>query len=117
VFDRLNREYFRSSLRGYRIEWGRRTAHRAKRTFVFAYIRESEKLIRVNPWLDQAWVPEWFLRYVVFHEMLHAVVPDDFTPSGRRRVHHPEFVRREREFPHYRKARRWLDANLARLLA
>ena len=58
----------------------------------------------------------WFLEYVVYHEMLHSVVPDEFTPEGRRKVHTEEFHRREREFVHYRRARRWEDENLARFL-
>ena len=37
----------------------------------------------------------WFLNYVLYHEMLHSVVPDEVYPSGRRRVHTEEFYRRE----------------------
>ena len=48
--------------------------------------------------------------------MLHSVVPDEYTARGRRKVHTEEFYRREREFVHYRRARRWEDENLARFL-
>ncbi|MEJ7703308.1 MAG: hypothetical protein WKF47_06460 [Geodermatophilaceae bacterium] len=62
-------------------------------------------------------MPLWFLEYVMYHEMLHSVVPDEIGPSGRRRrVHTDEFYRREKEFPQYRRARRWEDENLARFL-
>jgi hypothetical protein len=56
------------------------------------------------------------LRYVLYHEMLHSVVPDETMRGGRRRVHTDEFNRRERQFPGYRRARRWEEDNLARFL-
>ena len=49
-------------------------------------------MIRIHPLLDRAFVPTWFLEYVVFHEMLHAMVPDRYDEQGRRLVHHDGFV-------------------------
>jgi hypothetical protein len=69
-----------------------------------------------QPGLDQPFVPGWFLRYVLYHEMLHSVVPDKVLSQGRRRVHTEEFNRRERQFPGYRRARRWEEENLSRFL-
>jgi len=43
------------------------------------------------------------------------VVPDK-NSGRRRRVHTDEFNRREREFPRYRRARRWEEEHLARFL-
>jgi hypothetical protein len=53
---------------------------------------------------------------VLYHEMLHSVVPDEVLSQGRRRVHTEEFNRRERQFPGYRRARRWEEENLSRFL-
>ncbi len=116
IFDRLNRKFFRNSLKGYTICWGRRRKRRPERYFVFGTIREEEKIIRIHPLLDASFVPLWFLEYVVYHEMLHAVVPEEIDASGRRRIHTKEFYRRERQFPGYARARRWEEANLARFL-
>ena len=116
IFDALNARHFRGALRGYRITWGRRRRQAPKAWFVFGTIHEGDRVIRIHPRLDQPWVPRWFLEYVIYHEMLHAVVPDVELPSGRRRVHTAEFQRREREFPHYSRARRWEVDNLARFL-
>ncbi len=116
IFNRLNALHFRGRLRNYTVEWGRRRAHRPKEYFVFGTIQEEDRVIRINPSLDQRFVPLWFLEYVMYHEMLHSVVPDEIGPSGRRRFHTDEFYRREQEFPHYRRARRWEDENLARFL-
>lgn len=116
IFDRLNAKHFRHRLKNYTVEWGRRRKRRPKDYFVFGTIQEDDRVIRINPSLDQPFVPTWFLEYVMYHEMLHSVVPDEVGPNGRRRVHTKEFYRREQEFPAYRRARRWEDENLARFL-
>jgi hypothetical protein len=116
IFDGLNERYFRKRLRGYKVMWGRRRKHRPKEYFIFGTIQEEDRVIRINPLLDQPFVPAWFLRYVLYHEMLHSVVPDEPVRGGRRRVHTEEFNRREQKFPSYRRARRWEEENLARFL-
>lgn len=96
--------------------WGRRRRQRPKEYFVFGTIQEEDRVIRINPLLDQPFVPLWFLEYVLYHEMLHSVVPDEPVRGGKRRVHTEKFNRREREFPGYRRARRWEEENLTRFL-
>ena len=117
MFDRLNARYFRNRLRDYEVKWGRRRRHRPKEYFIFGTIQEEDRVIRINQQLDQPFVPRWFLNYILFHEMLHSVVPDEkIGRSGRRRVHTEEFNRRERQFRGYRRARRWEEQNLERFL-
>jgi hypothetical protein len=116
MFNKLNARHFRNRLRGYKVIWGRRRRERPKEYFIFGTIQEEDRVIRINPWLDQRFVPTWFLEYVLYHEMLHAVVPDELGVEGRRRVHTDEFNRREREFRLYKRARRWEEDNLARFL-
>ena len=117
IFDRINERYFASTpLTGYTITWGRRRRLAPKEYFVFGSIQEEDRIIRIHPRLDAPFVPLWFIEFVVYHEMLHSVVPDEVCDSGRRRVHTAEFYRRERQFQHYRRARKWEDENLARFL-
>lgn len=116
IFDKMNAKYFRNRLRGYTITWGRKRKVRPKEYFVFGTIQEDDKIIRIHPLLDARFVPAWFLEYVIYHEMLHSVVPDQFDDNGRRLVHHDDFNRRERKFHFYRRAKRWEDENLARFL-
>ncbi|MGE5207740.1 MAG: hypothetical protein ACM3KL_00260 [Alphaproteobacteria bacterium] len=116
IFDDLNRRHFRGRVRGYNVVWGRRRKQPPREQFVFGTIQEEDRVIRINPALDQPFVPLWFLRYVLYHEMLHSVVPDETLSRNRRRVHTEEFNRRERKFPGYRRARRWEDENLSRFL-
>jgi hypothetical protein len=118
IFDKLRAQYFGRTpkLSGYRIEWGRKRRSRPANEIVFGTIQEEDKLIRIHPLLDRAFIPRWFLEYVVYHEMCHAVVPDRYTRSGRRIVHHEAFWQRERGFRWFRRAKKWEEQNLARFL-
>lgn len=99
-----------------RLTWGRRRRSRARHSLQLGSYQPGEHLVRVHPVLDQDWVPEWFVRYVLFHELLHAALPADRT-DGPRTVHHPpEFRRRERSYPDYRRALLWQERHLPLLL-
>ena len=117
IFDQLNAKYFRNRLRGYTITWGRKRRERPREYFIFGSIQEQDKIIRIHPLLDACFVPRWFLRYVIYHEMLHAVVPDKYDRKRKRRiVHTEEFNEREKKYPSYRRAKAWEEENLARFL-
>jgi hypothetical protein len=71
-------------------------------------------VVVVNPLLDDARVPRYYVQYVVFHELLHEIIP--IQRERGRWVHHPvEFRRRERQFPHFDRAVRWERKNVVRL--
>ncbi len=116
IFDNVNHRYFRGRVRGYEVKWGRQRKLRPKEYFIFGTIQEEDRVIRINRALDQSFVPLWFLQYILYHEMLHTVVPDEEMAGGRRRVHTEEFNRREKQFRNYRRARRWEEDNLAKFL-
>ncbi|HEV7867286.1 MAG TPA: SprT-like domain-containing protein [Chthoniobacteraceae bacterium] len=116
LFQKLNARYFRNRLKGYRIVWGRKRKGRPRDQIVFGTIQEDDRIIRIHPLLDRALVPTWFLEYVIYHEMCHAVVRDEYDPSGRRIVHHEKFFARERQFHWFRRAKVWEQENLARFL-
>jgi hypothetical protein len=116
LFDKLNAKYFRNRLRGYTIVWGRKRPGRPRNGIVFGTIQEEDRLIRIHPLLDRSLVPTWFLEYVIYHEMCHAVVRDEYDSAGRRIVHHEKFFARERRFHWFRRAKTWEQENLARFL-
>lgn len=116
LFDKLNARYFRNRLRGYTIVWGRKRSARPRNGIVFGTIQEEDRLIRIHPLLDRSFVPTWFLEYVIYHEMCHAVVRDEYDSAGRRIVHHEKFFERERRFHWFRRAKNWEQENLARFL-
>jgi predicted metal-dependent hydrolase len=113
----LNREFFEDSVSAH-ITWGRMPSARRRRSIRFGSYSAEEDLIRIHPLLDQGFVPAFFVRYIVFHEMLHAHLGIEETPSGRRAVHTREFRRREKAYPDYDCAIAWQaeKANLAKLL-
>lgn len=71
-------------------------------------------VIVINRLLDNSVVPPFYLEYIVFHEMLHELIP--IRRERGRWIHHPaEFRRRERQFPGYERAQRWERENIADL--
>lgn len=117
IFTKINAKYFRNRLRAYTITWGRKRKVRPREYFVFGSIQEEDKIIRIHPLLDARFVPRWFLEYVIYHEMLHSVVPDEYDRKRRRRIVHTEkFNAREQKYPWYRRAQKWEQENLARFL-
>jgi len=101
------------------ITWGRMPGSKRRRSIRFGSYSYSENLIRIHPALDQKFVPEHFVRYIVFHEMLHADEGVGASANGRRTVHSRAFRAREREFPGYALAVEWQGhpENLQRLLS
>lgn len=116
IFNKINARYFKNRLKNYRIVWGRKRKKRPLTCVTFGTIQEETRIIRINPRLDAAFVPRWFVEYVVYHEMLHAFVPEENLSNGRRKVHTETFYRKERQFFFYRRARKWESENLARFL-
>jgi hypothetical protein len=63
-------------------------------------------LIRVHRVLDHTDVPEWLVRFILFHELLHL----RFRPykvGNRRVVHPPSFLAAERTHPDHKRAEAW----------
>ncbi|WP_394844068.1 hypothetical protein LZC95_44320 [Pendulispora brunnea] len=125
LFNDLNARYFNNSVNAL-ITWGkagRRPAKsRSRHTIKLGSYSSTERLIRIHPALDKAWVPRYFVAYIVYHEMLHHVIPAKTTErqrkggEGRRQLHPPEFRERETHFRHFERALRWEKAHIGRLL-
>ena len=116
--DRVNADYFDDRLQ-VDITWGRRGSGRRRRRRGSFSIRlgsydDRYRLIRIHPVLDRADVPEMVVESIIYHEMLHAVVPPR-PGRTRRSVHPPEFRRLERLYADFEAAEAWLDANIERL--
>lgn len=100
------------------ITWGKMPTPRRRASIRFGTYTPNDNLIRIHPLLDQDFVPDYFVRYVVFHEMLHAALGVETCENGRRAIHPPAFRERERAYPDYGRAIAWMEApkNLRRLL-
>jgi len=102
-----------------RVTWGRRGTRPARRSLQLGSYDPERDLVRIHPVLDQAAVPHSFVRYVVFHELLHAridrEVPESDPRRRRRRHHPPRFVEREQAYAGFEDAVRWQEDHLREL--
>ena len=115
IFDRLNVAHFAGGLEA-RITWGPVTSRgRRRRSIKMGSFAVEDRIIRIHPALDQDCVPDYFVAWIVFHEMLHGK-HEVKRENGRRRFHSASFLAEERTFPEYERACAWEKANLDRLL-
>lgn len=114
-FDELNRDYFGGRVRC-KLTWGRNAARgRRRHTINVGSYTVEDDIIRLHPGLDQEWVPDYYVKWVLYHEMLHAVQPLQ-TVGGRHRFHTPEFEAAEQRYADHPRASAWEKRNLALLL-
>jgi hypothetical protein len=118
LFEGINERYFDGAVNAV-ITWGKRPTRKARsaprRTIKLGSYSAVDRLIRVHPALDQKWVPRYFVAYIVYHEMLHHVIPGS-RGLGRVNLHPPEFKEREKQFRHFERALEWERRRVARLL-
>ncbi len=115
IWESLNAEYFGEGLTA-RITWSKSQRKVKRNTMRLGSYNESENLIRMHPALDQAFVPQYFVASVVFHEMLHEMHGAEEISEGRRAVHTPAFLADEQRFVDYARARAWENKHIRRLL-
>ena len=130
LFNDLNNRYFDGNCHAL-ITWGRRTRRKRgvpRRAIKLGSYSSLERLIRIHPVLDKPWVPRYFVAYVVYHEMLHHMIPAARGTSrswalasagghlGPRVLHPPEFLEREQLFRNYDRALEWEKRHIGRLL-
>jgi hypothetical protein len=99
--------------------WGRRTKSMARRSLHLGSYSETSHRIHIHPVLDQANVPRWFVRYVLFHELLHAFRTANDAPKlpGQRRTPHDrKFREREAQYGDYPRASAWQKARISALI-
>lgn len=117
ILQDVNQRYFKGQL-SVLITWGtavRRKKKSPRTSINLGSYLALDRLVRVHPVLDRRWVPRYFVSFIVYHELLHHVLPAS-RGVGRRNLHPPEFREREQMFRHYERAVAWEKRNLARLL-
>ena len=134
LFKDMNDRYFGGACHAL-ITWGRKQPRRSdgpRKAIRLGSYSNLERIIRIHPALDRKWVPRYFVAYVVYHEMLHHMIPAArgnvrgggarlASASARgetaRRVLHPaEFLDREQLFRKYDRALEWEKQHIGRLL-
>jgi hypothetical protein len=112
---RLNGQFFNDGIKA-AITWSKAARNQRRTSIRMGSYCEEQRLIRIHPALDQAFVPLYFVESVVFHEMLHEQHGVDSGKDGRRCVHSAEFLADEERFPEHAAARRWERKHLHKLL-
>ena len=119
IFAALNARYFGGAITA-AITWGARLSPalrgRERRSLKLGSYCVEDRLIRIHPSLDRACVPEAFLGWIVYHEMLHQK-HDIPLRGGRRQFHTPAFLADEARYEHFEAARRWEREHLDLLLS
>ena len=99
-----------------RLTWGRSGPSRTRHSIRLGSYDQEGSVVRIHVALDQPAVPLYFVRYVLFHELLHAVHPPR-KGAGARWVHHGrEFRKRERAYPDYARAIAWEKAHIKEVI-
>jgi hypothetical protein len=89
------------------VGWGRAQGSRSRRSLRLGSFDPVDRVVRLHRTLDSRDVPEWFVRYVLFHEFLHSVLDQPARSKGRRVIHGPEFKAREKAYPDFERALEW----------
>ncbi len=98
----INGRYFDNRVHIARIGWGMRRSWSR-----LGHYDPVHRTIILSPVLDAAEVPGFVVRYIVYHEMLHAVFEDDLPGAANR--HHPyPFRRAEEAYPDFARAKEFL---------
>ena len=103
LFARLNRRHFDGEIEQPTLTWSRRRT----RT-ILGHHDDVHETIVISKTLDSEDVPEWFVEYILYHEMLHIKHPARLI-NGRRFYHTKAFRAEEQRFPFYQEAQAWLD--------
>ena len=103
LFLRVNRRFFEGQIPEPTLTWSQRRTRS-----ILGHHDAAHETITISKTLDSADVPEWFVEYIMFHEMLHIKHPARLI-NGRRYYHTPAFRAEEKTHPRYEQAQEWLD--------
>jgi len=109
IYQNLNMHYFKGQLDEPKLGWSLKPSY-ARLGFYDA----TRNLLVISQIFDSHKTESTVLEFLVYHEMLHIFFPTE-SFNGRRRIHPPEFRRKEQEFPGYDKIQRWIHKKRFRL--
>lgn len=110
ILESLNEEYF-DGLLPLPITWFGNPYRKVRSHLTLGSYHFDNRLIRINRLLDHPHFPDYFIEYVVYHEMLHSYVPPKRKRGGGHLFHHDAFKAKEREFRYYEEAIAWEKEN------
>ena len=111
IYERLNASYFNDELK-LSITWFGNPHRKVKSQRILGLFDFTNQLIKVHKLLDHPHVPPYFVSYIIYHEMLHSVLPPVKKKQGRHAIHHAKFKQREKCFADYERARDFEKQNM-----
>ena len=108
IYEEINQQYFNGSLL-LKITWFGRDNYRPKRQVDLGLFFDHMKLIKIHRILDDPKVPKEVIKFIIYHEMLHAVYPVEMDSKGRRIVHSKAFNEKEAQFESFDFVTRWIE--------
>ena len=100
IYTKVNQTYFEGKL-NLHITWFNPKKSRYQRRIVLGSYHRDKNLVKINRVLDQADIPEYYISFIVYHEMLHHVAPPIEKKFRKRQIHHQEFKDLEKKFHDY----------------
>ncbi len=107
IYNKVNNEYFEGAL-DLNITWyTSKRRRRFVRTCTLGRYCDQRQLVSINTCLDSPRVIRQFVEFVVYHEMVHHIVPPTIDKAGRSRAHNKAFRQMERQFKDFHSVREW----------
>ena len=103
----INKEYFEEKAQ-VKITWfGQPRKLRRKIPTLLGQYNDLLKLIKIHRWLDHKSCPQYFISFVIYHEILHAIYPPYLDDNKRCHFHDRHFREKEKQFKEYHLAKAW----------
>ncbi|MBX7221928.1 MAG: SprT-like domain-containing protein [Blastocatellia bacterium] len=103
LFDQINRQYFENQITRPTLTWSRNRTRR-----ILGHYDRAHHTIAISRTLDSPQVPQFFVEFVLYHEMLH--IKHKFQHvNGRTAIHTPEFRADEKLFQEYERSMKWME--------
>lgn len=110
ISDEINDKYFNGQLRLF-ITWFTQSKTKNRSKITLGLYQDTLRLVKINRLLDSREVPLYLVKFVVYHEMLHAVCPPQVDDRGTSHIHSREFKRRESQFEYCQQGKKWIQDN------
>ncbi|MDG5815402.1 hypothetical protein QA601_09945 [Chitinispirillales bacterium ANBcel5] len=114
IFNSVNNSFFSGRLESY-LRWGKSDSRTSYHTIRTDKSGVDFHLITIAGVYDSPIVPEFVIKGIMYHEMLHIAIPA-YLKNGRRVVHSREFKEAERNYPFYNEWIEWEHRNMHRLI-
>ncbi len=93
------------------ISFGRFSSRKPRRRLLLGSYDSERQWVRIHPLVDHELVPADFVRFLLYHELLHAALPAESDSAGRTRHHGPKFREAERAYSGTEPALAWERKN------